>query len=72
MKNLDKIEMIGRVMEVIPGGKFRVLLENNVEIIGHVSGKIRVNKISIFQGDSVTVELSPYDLGRGRIILRNR
>jgi translation initiation factor IF-1 len=68
----DNIQLIGRVKEILPGGKLRVLLENNLEVIAHVSGKIRINKISIFQGDTVTVELSPYDLTKGRVILRNK
>jgi translation initiation factor IF-1 len=68
--NQQKIEMKGKIKEVLLGGQYRVLLENNLEVLAHVSGKIRINRISIFMGDTVVVELSPYDLTRGRIILR--
>ncbi len=66
----DTIEVEGKVLEVLPGGKFRVLLENKHMIEAHVSGKIRMNYIRILPGDKVTVELSPYDLTRGRITYR--
>ena len=66
----DTIEVEGKVLEVLPGGKFRVELENKHMIEAHVSGKIRMNYIRIFPGDKVTVELSPYDLTRGRITYR--
>ena len=66
----DTIEIEGKVLEVLPGGKFKVELENGHIVEAHVSGKIRMNKIRISTGDTVTVELSPYDLTRGRITYR--
>lgn len=66
----DIIEIEGKVLEVLPGGSFRVQLENKHTVIAHVSGKIRMNYIRILPGDTVTVELSPYDLTRGRITYR--
>lgn len=66
----DIIEVTGKVLEVLPGGSFRVELENKHTVIAHVSGKIRMNYIRILPGDTVTVELSPYDLTRGRITYR--
>lgn len=70
MAKTDVIEVEGKVLEVLPGGKFRVELENKHIIIAHVSGKIRMNYIRILAGDKVTIELSPYDLTRGRITYR--
>ena len=66
----DVIEVEGKVLEVIPGGDFRVELENKHIVIARVSGKIRMNYIRILPGDTVTIELSPYDLTRGRITYR--
>jgi translation initiation factor IF-1 len=66
----DIIEVEGKVLEVLPGGSFRVELVNKHTVIAHVSGKIRMNYIRILPGDTVTVELSPYDLTRGRITYR--
>ena len=66
----DVIEVDGKVREVIPGGDFIVELENKHTVIARVSGKIRMNMIRILPGDTVTVELSPYDLTRGRITYR--
>lgn len=66
----DTIEVTGKVVEVLPGGKFRVELENKHTVIAHVSGKIRMNYIRILTGDTVTVELSTYDLTHGRITYR--
>lgn len=66
----DAIKINGKVTEVINNNNYKVLLENNVEIIAHVSGKMRLHKIQILQGDTVTVELSPYDLTCGRITYR--
>ena len=66
----DVIEVTGKVMEILPGGTFRVELENKHTVIAHVSGKIRMNKIRILEGDTVVIELSPYDLTRGRITYR--
>ena len=64
------IEVEGKVLEVLPGGQFRVELENKYTVIAHVSGKIRMNYIRILPGDTVTIELSEYDLTRGRITYR--
>ncbi len=64
------IEVEGKVLEVLPGGQFRVELENKHAVIAHVSGKIRMNYIRILPGDTVTIELSEYDLTRGRITYR--
>ncbi|WP_412032236.1 translation initiation factor IF-1 [Malacoplasma muris] len=66
----EKLKMKGTVIETLQGGNFKVKLENNVEIMANVSGKIRVFKIQILRGDTVEVELSPYDLTRGRIVYR--
>ncbi len=66
----DVIEVEGKILEVIPGGSFKVQLENGHNIIAHVSGKIRMNYIRISPGDNVMIELSPYDLTRGRITYR--
>lgn len=66
----DVIEVEGKVLEVLPGYVFKVELENKLTVTAHVSGKIRMNKIRISTGDTVTLELSPYDLTRGRITYR--
>lgn len=66
----DVIEVEGKVVEVLPGSKFKVELENKHTVLAHVSGKIRMNYIRILPGDTVTIELSPYDLTRGRITYR--
>ena len=71
MANEEKIEVAGKVLEVIPGGKYKVELPNGAVIEAHVSGKIRMHYIRILPGDKVQVELSPYDLTRGRITYRN-
>ena len=70
MAKEDTIEMEGKVIEVIPGGKYKVELENGYVIEAYVSGKIRMNYIRILPGDKVTMEISPYDLTRGRITYR--
>ena len=70
MAKTDVIEVEGKVLEVLPGGQFRVELENKHIIVAHVSGKIRMNYIRILAGDKVTVEMSPYDLTCGRITYR--
>ena len=70
MAKEDTIEMEGKVLEIIPGGKFKVELENGHMSEAYVSGKIRMNYIRILPGDKVTMEISPYDLTRGRIIYR--
>ena len=64
--------MTGKVEEVLPNAMFRVKLENEHTILGHISGKMRQNKIQILLGDTVRVEMSPYDLTRGRIAYRER
>ena len=70
MANKDTIEVEGKVVEVLPGGTFKVELENKHTVVAHVSGKIRMNCIRILPGDTVVIELSPYDLTRGRITYR--
>jgi translation initiation factor IF-1 len=66
----EPIQMTGEVAEALPNAMFRVELENGHQIVCHVSGKIRMNYIRILPGDRVAVELSPYDLTRGRITYR--
>lgn len=66
----DAIEMQGTVTEVLPDTNFRVELENGHEVLAYISGRMRKNYIRILEGDRVTVELSPYDLQRGRITYR--
>lgn len=66
----DTIKLKGKVLDVYPNGSYKVLLENNIEIQAHVSGKMRMHKIQILPDDAVEVELSPYDLTRGRITYR--
>ena len=66
----DVIEVEGTVIEPLPNAMFQVELENGHKVLAHVSGKIRMNFIKILPGDRVTVELSPYDLSRGRISYR--
>ncbi len=68
----DAIEVEGKVVEPLPNAMFRVELENGHRVLAHVSGKIRLNFIRILPGDRVLLELSPYDLTRGRIIYRYR
>ena len=72
MANKDAIEVEGKVIDVLPGGKFRVELRNGFTVEAHVSGKIRMNYIRILPGDKVTLELSPYDLTKGRIVWRDK
>lgn len=66
----DVIEIEGTIVESMPNAMFRVMLENNHEILAHISGKIRKNFIRILPGDKVKVEMTPYDLTRGRITFR--
>jgi translation initiation factor IF-1 len=68
----DAIEMTGKVIEVLPNAFFRVRLDNEHLVLAHVAGKMRKFFIKIIQGDTVTVQLSPYDLERGRITFRHR
>ena len=70
VKKEDAIELEGTVTEPLPNAMFRVELENGVSVLCSISGKIRMNYIRILPGDKVTVELSPYDLTRGRITYR--
>ena len=66
------IEVEGRVLEPLPNAMFRVELENGHKVLAHISGKMRMHFIKILPGDKVTVELSPYDLTRGRITYRTK
>jgi translation initiation factor IF-1 len=68
----DAIEVQGSVLEALPNAMFRVELENGHRVLAHISGKMRMHYIKILPGDKVTVELSPYDLTRGRITYRMR
>lgn len=70
MGKQETIEVRGRIEEVLPGAKFRVILENELEVIAHLSGKMRVHNIRLGVGDEIKVELSPYDLTKGRITFR--
>jgi translation initiation factor IF-1 len=66
----DFIEMRGEVVEAMPSTTFKVLLENGHEILAHLSGRMRMNKIRLLPGDRVKVQISPYDLSKGRITFR--
>lgn len=68
----EAITVEGKVLETLPNAMFRVELPNGHKVLAHISGKMRMNFIRILPGDSVTIELSPYDLSRGRIIRRER
>ena len=68
----DLIEFKGVVTEVLPNAMFRVTLENDHVILAHTAGKMRKNRIRVLQGDSVVVEMTPYDLTKGRIIFREK
>ena len=68
----DVIEVEGTVLEKLPNAMFRVELENKHVVLAHISGKLRMNFIRILPGDKVTIELSPYDLSKGRIIWRDK
>ena len=70
MSKQDVIEVEGTILESLPNAMFKVKLQHNHEILAHISGKIRMNFIKILPGDRVTVELTPYDLNRGRITYR--
>jgi translation initiation factor IF-1 len=72
MAKSDVIEVQGTVVEALPNAMFTVKLENGHEILAHISGKLRMNFIRILPGDTVTIELSPYDLTRGRITWRGK
>ena len=70
MPKEEPVTVEGKVVEALPNAMFRVEMENGHKVLAHVSGKIRMNFIRILPGDRVTVELSPYDLSRGRITFR--
>jgi translation initiation factor IF-1 len=70
MPKEETIQVEGKVVEPLPNALFRVELENGHQVLAHVSGKMRMHFIRILPGDKVTVELSPYDLSRGRIVYR--
>jgi translation initiation factor IF-1 len=70
MSKEDGIEVEGKVVEPLPNAMFRVVMDNGHRVLAHVSGKMRMNRIRILPGDKVTMELSPYDLTRGRITYR--
>lgn len=72
MAKEDVIEVEGIVKEPLPNAMFRVELENGHEVLAHISGKMRMHFIRILPGDRVKLEISPYDLGRGRIIYRSK
>ncbi len=72
MSKEDVIEVEGKVIDVLPNAMFKVELPNKKVILGHISGKLRMNYIKILQGDTVKVEMSPYDLTRGRITWRSK
>jgi len=72
MSKQDVIEVEGKVLEALPNAMFQVELENGHVVLAHVSGKIRMNFIRILPGDKVTIEMSPYDLTKGRIIWRDK
>ncbi len=72
MSKEDIIELEGEVLETLPNAMFRVKLENGHKILAHISGKMRMHYIKILPGDRVTVQFSPYDLNRGRIVYRSK
>ena len=70
MSKQDLLEFKGKVIDLLPNAMFRVQLENDHIVTAHAAGKLRKNRIRVLQGDNVTVEISPYDLTKGRIIFR--
>ena len=72
MSKQDSIEVTGTVLEALPNAMFKVKLANDYEVLAHISGKMRMNFIRILPGDKVKLELSPYDLTRGRITWRDK
>ena len=70
MSTQDLLELKGKVIDLLPNAMFRVKLENNHIVTAHAAGKLRKNRIRVLQGDNVTVEVTPYDLTKGRIIFR--
>jgi len=72
MSKEDLVEFTGTVMEVLPNSMFRVELDNGHKILAHTSGKMKKNRIKVLAGDNVTVEMTPYDLDKGRITFREK
>ncbi len=72
MSKADVIELEGKVIEKLPNAMFQVELENGHQVLAHISGKLRMNYIRILPGDKVTIEMSPYDLSKARIIWRDK
>lgn len=72
MSKEDNITMDGRVLELLPNATFRVELENSHQIIAYISGKMRKKRIKVLAGDIVTIELTPYDLTKGRVVHRHK
>ena len=72
MAKEDNLEFEGEVIETLPNTTFKVKLENDHVVIGHLAGKMKMYKIRVLPGDTVTIELSPYDLNRGRIVRREK
>ena len=72
MSKTDRIEIEGVVVEKLPNAMFKVELENGHIVLAHISGKLRMNFIKILPGDKVTLEMSPYDLSKGRIVWRDK
>ena len=70
MSKQDLLEFKGKVTDLLPNAMFRIKLENGHTITAHTAGKLRKNRIRVLQGDNVTVEMTPYDLTKGRIIFR--
>ena len=70
MSKQDLLEFKGKVTDLLPNAMFRVKLENGHRVTAHTAGKLRKNRIRVLQGDNVTVEMTPYDLTKGRIIFR--
>jgi translation initiation factor IF-1 len=72
MAKEEPLQVVGTIVETLPNATFRVELENGHKILAHISGKMRMNFIKILPGDKVTIEMSPYDLTKGRITYRNK
>ncbi|HXV27474.1 MAG TPA: translation initiation factor IF-1 [bacterium] len=72
MANEDAVEVTGTVKEVLPNSQYRIVLENGHKVLAYAAGKLKFRHIRILAGDTVQLELSPYDLNRGRIIWRNK
>ncbi len=69
-KSKDVVEFQGVIEEMLPAGTFKIRLENDLVILGHLSGKMRMNRIRLTAGDRVRVEMTPYDLSKGRVVYR--